>query len=40
MLKIIKNLMNKFRTKREMDIVNFSKIHGAYAGLFVSLGNG
>ena len=32
MLKIIKNLVNKFRTKREMDIVSFSKIYGAYAG--------
>jgi len=31
MLKIIKNLMNRFRTEQEIDIVNFSKIYGAYA---------
>ena len=31
MLKIIKNLMKRFKTKQEMDAVNFSKIYGAYA---------
>jgi len=31
MLKIIKNLMNRFKTKQEIDTVNFSKIYGAYA---------
>ena len=31
MLKIIKNLMKRFKTKQEIDAVNFSKIYGAYA---------